>query len=95
MSLYIPLMSDRAIAAAYWKDHEWKKYAVDVSAGPHKRPTYAQTWYARSRTPEGAIACIKREAPGLPARARFVARLAGPQELGCVPTPITNGGGRA
>lgn len=87
MSLYIPYINERAIAAACWKNHEWKKYAVDVTAGSPKRPTYAQTWYARARTPEAAIECVKRQAPGLPSRARYVARLAGPIELGCVPTP--------
>lgn len=50
------LFGDEADAVAYWKDKEWKKWAVDVTAGP----------------PRGA---------------RFIARLAGPRELGCVPTP--------
>ena len=56
------LFGDEADAVAYWSGHEWKKWAVDVIAGPAKRP---------------------------PRAARFSARLAGPRELGCVPTPTT------
>lgn len=87
MSLHVPYMDDRATAAIYWRDKEQKVYAVDVTAGPHRRPTYAQTWYARTRSPERAIECVKRQAYGLPARGRYSARLAGPRELGCVPAP--------
>lgn len=89
MALYIPYYQDAADAAAYWRDHEFKKFAVDVTAGPRRRPTHASTWYARARTAARAIECVKREACGLPARARFSARLAGPRELGCVPTPTS------
>lgn len=87
MGLYTPYMIDRATATAYWRDKEWKIFAVDVTAGPARRPTYVQTWYSRARAPERAIECVKREAWGLPGRARYVARLAGPEELGCVPAP--------
>ena len=62
----------------------------DVIAGPAKRPTYRTTYYARARTAEAAIACVKRNLVKRPPRAaRFSARLAGPRELGCVPTPTT------
>lgn len=87
MSLFIPYMDDRKTAILYWRDKEVKVFAVDVTAGPQKRPTYANTWYARARTQERAIECVKRQAFGLPARARYQVRLAGPQELGCVPAP--------
>lgn len=89
MALYIPLMSDRKTAILYWRDKEQKVFAVDVTAGPEKKPTYANTWYARARSQERAIECVKRQAFGLPARARYQARLAGPEELGCVPAPST------
>lgn len=82
------LFGDEADALAYWQDKEWKKWAIDVTAGPHKRPTYRNTFYARAKTAEDAIACTKRNMIGKPPRgARFTARLAGPRELGCVPTP--------
>lgn len=87
MSLHIPYMDDRKAAILYWRDKEFKVFAVDVTAGPVKRPTYANTWYARARTQERAIECVKRQAFFLPARGRYTARLAGPHELGCVPAP--------
>lgn len=87
MSLYIPRMDDRKTAILYWRDREVKVFAVDITAGPQKQPTYANTWYARALTQERAIECVKREAIGIPASARYQVRLAGPQELGCVPAP--------
>lgn len=87
------LFQDEADAEAYWRDKEWKKWAVDVIAGPAKRPTFRTTHYARARTAESAIDCVKRNLLTRPPRgARFSARLAGPRELGCVPTPAFNGG---
>jgi hypothetical protein len=77
---------DAADAARYWKGKEFKKWAVDVSAGPEKNPTYQQTHYARARDKKSAIASVKQNMVTRVARARFVARLAGPRELGCVPT---------
>lgn len=74
---------DAIDAARYWRDHEWKKFAVDVVAGPERRLTYARTFYALARTSGRAIACVRRDGPRFPAGARFVARLAGPRELGC------------
>ncbi len=82
------IFGDEADAIAYWRNHEWKKFAVDVKAGPPKRPTFRTTVYVRARTGEAAIECAKRNMITKPPRgARFVARLAGPRELGCVPTP--------
>lgn len=80
----LPDEADAADARAYWADKEFKKWAVDVAAGPEKRPTYCQTFYARARTADAAIACVKRNMIRTIARARFRARLAGPRELGCV-----------
>lgn len=84
------VFGDEADALAYWTGKEWKTFAVDVTAGPAKRPTFRQTLYVRARTPERAIACAKQNMLRKPAGARFLARLAGPRELGCVPTPAGN-----
>lgn len=78
------IFPDEADAIAYWAGKEFKKWAVDVTAGPTKRPTYKRTFYAQARTAERAIACVKRDMLHKPAGARFRARLAGPRELGCV-----------
>lgn len=77
---------DQRTAAAFWADKEVKVFAVDCTAGPEKKPTYAQTWYARARSRDLAIETIKRDCYGLPKKARFRVRLAGPKELGCTPT---------
>jgi hypothetical protein len=78
------IFQDEADAIAYWADKEFKKWAIDVTAGPHKRPTYNRTFYACARTSGRAIECVKRDMSHKPAGARFSARLAGPRELGCV-----------
>jgi hypothetical protein len=80
------LSQDEDDARRYWADKLWKVYAVDVVAGPARRPSYRRTFYARAQTPERAIACVKRSVyPRPPAGARYHPRLAGPRELGCVP----------
>lgn len=76
---------DAALARRVWEGKEFKKFAVDVRAGPERRPTYSKTFYAHCRDCERAIAAVKRDAFGIPKRARFCARLAGPKELGCTP----------
>ena len=81
------LFPDEADARAYWADKEFKAWAVDVTAGPAKRPTYRQTFYARARTAEAAIECVKRNMIRKVAGPRFLARLAGPRELGCHRVP--------
>lgn len=82
------IFQDEADAIAYWRDKEWKIFAVRITAGPAKRPTYKRTEYARARTAEAAIACVQRNMLTKPPRgARYAAHLAGPRELGCVPTP--------
>lgn len=82
----LPWDQDALDAERYWRGREWKKYAVDVAAGPVRRPTFRQTYYAHCRSAERAVAAVKREAIGLPASARFNVRLAGPRELGCAPS---------
>ncbi len=82
----LPMSQDAQDAAEYWKDKEFKKFAVDVVAGKAARPTFAHTYYVQARTADRAIAAIKRDAISIPAGARYSARLAGPRELGCTPT---------
>ncbi|MEM5387897.1 hypothetical protein VSR68_30545 [Paraburkholderia phymatum] len=78
------VFQDEADAIAYWADKEFKKWAIDVTAGPEKHPTYSRTFYACARTSGRAIECVRRDMLHKPAGARFRARLAGPRELGCV-----------
>lgn len=87
MEQYRFLFTDEADAVAYWEGKEFKKYAVDVRAGPARRPTTKRTLYVRARTPEAAIACAKREDWQRKPGARYSARLAGPRELGCIAIP--------
>jgi hypothetical protein len=69
----------------YWADKEWKTYAVDITAGPQRKPTHRSTQYVSSRDVASAVATVKGRAyMGIPSGARFFARLAGPRELGCV-----------
>lgn len=84
------IFSDGADAIGCWRGYEWKKWAVDITAGPAKCPTYRYTMYIRARDAAGAVECAKRHATKKPPRgARWVARLAGPRELGCEWTPAT------
>jgi hypothetical protein len=81
---------DEIDAREYWRHHEWKKWAVDITAGPVKRPTFGYTMYVRARTSESAIECAQLNRGILRAascKLRYIARLAGPRELGCVPSP--------
>ncbi|GEM_PF-2735801 len=78
---------DEQDAREYWATREWKTYAVDVTAGSYKRPTYRHTMYVRARTAAEAINVAKRNLFSKPNRPRFSPRLAGPKELGCVPAP--------
>lgn len=80
----LTLTKDAADAAKYWEGKEYKKWAVDVTAGPLKRPTHCRTHYARARDEESAIAAVKENMVAKVSRARYHARLAGPRELGCV-----------
>lgn len=82
------IFPDEADAIAYWEGREWKKWAVRFTAGPARRPTIRQTYFARARTPTAAIQAVQRGLIAKPPRgALFSARLAGPRELGCIPTP--------
>ncbi|WP_060157228.1 hypothetical protein [Burkholderia cepacia] len=85
------LTQDEIDAIEFWADKEYKKWAVDVEAGPERRPTYRQTFYARTRTSHEAINAVKNGMVRKVPRARFHARLAGPRELGCQRVGGANG----
>ena len=85
------IFPDEADAIAYWASRESKKWAVDITAGPTRRPTYRRTEYVGARTAEAAVESARRQILTRPPRgANFRARLAGPRELGCVPTPAND-----
>ncbi|WP_157645178.1 hypothetical protein, partial [Burkholderia ubonensis] len=69
------LFPDEADAIAYWSDKEIKIWAVDIAAGPERRPTYRHTYYARARTADRAIECVKRNLLRRVPGARYRARL--------------------
>ena len=80
-------LSDISFANAYWRNREHKKWRLDVTAGPVKRPTFQRTYYAGGRDREAAQRTFRAHTRGLiPHHARVAIRLAGPCELGCVPT---------
>jgi hypothetical protein len=80
------LFGDEADAHAYWKDKEWKVYAVDLIQGRGKKEKVAHTMYVRARTGLGAANCAKENDWSRNPKPRYVARLAGPRELGCTPS---------
>ena len=83
------IFPDEADAIAYWRGREFKTWAVDVQAGPPRRPSYRQTVYVRARTGTAAAEVARREIyPASPRSAQWRSHLAGPRELGCVPTPF-------
>jgi hypothetical protein len=81
------IFTDEADAIAYWAGREFKTFAVDVRTGARRRSATARTLYVRARTPERAEACAQQEDWQKKPGTKYVARLAGPRELGCVPTP--------
>jgi hypothetical protein len=83
------IFPDEADAIAYWREREIKTWAVDVQAGPTRRPSYRQTVYVRARTGSAAAEVAQREIyPAPPRSAQWRSRPAGARELGCVPTPF-------
>jgi hypothetical protein len=83
------IFPDEADAIACWRGREVKTWAVDVQAGPARRPSYRQTVYVRARTGTAAAEVAQREiCPAPPRSAQWRSRLAGPRELECVPTPF-------
>lgn len=80
------LFGDEADAHAFWKDKEWKTFAVDVFQFQSNKQKKIYTMYVRARTSAAAAICAKdNDRRGKPAP-RYVARLAGPAELGCTPS---------
>ncbi|RYE73576.1 MAG: hypothetical protein EOO80_18990 [Oxalobacteraceae bacterium] len=83
------IFPDEAAAIADWRGREIKTWAVDVQAGPTRRPSYRQTVYVCARTGTAAAEVAQREIyPAPPRSAQWRSRLEGPRELGCVPTPF-------
>ncbi|MDU8389147.1 hypothetical protein [Pseudomonas syringae] len=82
------LFGDEADAHAYWKDKDLKVYAVDLIQGRGKKEKVAHTMYVRARTGLGAAICAKENDWSRNRKPRYVARLAGPRELGCTPSKI-------
>lgn len=82
------MSADEQAAHQYWKNKEFKKWAVDYAVGSTRRPRRKGTVYVRARTADRAIAVARKEVmPQLPSGAQLIARLAGPRELGCIETP--------
>jgi hypothetical protein len=80
------LFGDEADAHAFWKNKEWKTYAVDLVQGRGKKEKVVRTMYVRARTGLGAATCAKENDWSRNPKPRYVARLAGPVELGCTPS---------
>ncbi|MCV2423374.1 hypothetical protein LNV47_22560 [Paucibacter sp. DJ4R-1] len=81
------LTREQELAEAYWATREFKVYAVTVLARRRYEPDWERTYFARARTPAGAIRATKAhmfESP--PTTPHFTARLATPRQLGCVPS---------
>lgn len=77
------LFGDEADAHAYWKDREWKTYAVDLVTGAGKKRKVIHTMYVRARDSHGAEVCAKDNDIRRTPRPFYYPRLAGPRELGC------------
>lgn len=77
------LFGDEADAHAFWKDKEWKTYAVDLVSGSGKKRKIIHTMYVRARDPKGAQACAKDNDIRRTPMPFYYPRLAGPKELGC------------
>lgn len=74
------LFGDEADAHAFWKDKEWKTFAVDLIMHQGNKPKLLHTMYVRARTGAVAAVCTKANDMQRKPRARYVARFAGPRE---------------
>ena len=79
------LFGDEADAHAYWKNREWKTYAVDLVTGSGKKRKVIHTMYVRARDEEGARECARENDVHRSPKPFYCPRLAGPRELGCTP----------
>jgi hypothetical protein len=77
------LFGDEADAHAFWKDKEWKTFAVDLIEHQGKKQKVIHTMYVRARTSGAAAICAKENDRARKPKPRYVVRLAGPRELGC------------
>lgn len=77
------LFGDEADAHAFWKDKEWKTFAVDLIQHQGNKQKLLHTMYVRARTGTDAATCAKENDRQRKPMPRYVARLAGPRELGC------------
>lgn len=80
------LFGDEADAHAFWKDKEFKTFAVDLFQGSGKKQKLLRTMYVRARTAKGAAECAKANDWSSKPKPYYVPRLAGPRELGCTPS---------
>ena len=58
------IFPDEADAIAYWRGREIRTWAVDVQAGPTRRPSYRQTVYVRARGHVRRRGRAARDLPG-------------------------------
>ena len=78
------LLGDEADAYAFWKDKEFKTFAVDLVTGQGRKRKVVHTMYVRARDAVGAVACARaNDFICRKPRPYYSARLAGPRELGC------------
>jgi hypothetical protein len=77
------LFGDGADAHVFWKDKDWKTFAVELIEHRGNKPKVIHTMYVRARTGAAAAICAKANDMQRRPKARYVARLAGPRELGC------------
>ena len=75
-------MSDAEMARSYWATREHKIFAIDLTAGPRKRPHFSARMYVRATTERKALDSARRNCVHRVAGLRYHARLAGPLELG-------------
>lgn len=80
------MFGDEADAHTFWKDKEFKTYAVDLVVGKGKKQKVIHTMYVRARTGKGAAECAKENDWSRKPKPYYVPRLAGPSELGCTPS---------
>lgn len=77
------LFGDEADAYAFWKDKEFKTYAVDLVTGSGRKRKIIHTMYVRARDKKAAEACAKANDVRRIPKPFYYPRLAGPRELGC------------
>nr|WP_260416236.1 hypothetical protein [Pseudomonas cichorii] len=82
------LFGDEADAHAFWKDKEFKVFAVDLVQGNGKKRKVIRTMFVRSRTAKGAAECAKANDWSSSPKPYYSPRLAGPRELGCTPAKV-------